>query len=321
MSKWIKRIMLGTLLLLLLIVALFYRRDLSNRYVMDKYQTLESQFTNITIKDLNNVDLAIDIHYMDFNSSSNKVIVLIHGAFSSSHTFIPWANALVSAGYRVILPDLPYFGLSGGFGDSITSFRRSASVIHTLLVSLGISSIDIGGNSLGGAVSWFFASEYPLMTESLLLIDALPPTTISNTMPNFIKNDFVASILSKFTPKFLFRPILSTAYGDKSLLTKNTVTRYYDIIRKRGTRKSILTTEMEIEPLRTYDERLLELNLPIYVMWGKKDKWIKIDALDYFILKLSLTESDYIVYDDLGHVPMEENPNTVIDFINFLQSI
>lgn len=321
MKKWLKKLVWVILILLILFIGVFYRPDLKKDRVKSLYLTEYSHETELSIQSLSEDILTIEIHYQDIGEVSSPTILLIHGAFSSSHTFIPWALDLVQAGYRVILMDLPYFGLSGGFEDGITSYRRSAEVVNSLLNHLEIESIHIGGNSLGGAVSWFFASEYPTKTKSLILIDAVPPNLTNQRSNSLLSHPILASIVSQFTPRFLLRNILKTAYGDPGLLTADVVDRYYTILRKENTRKFILTVTNEDEPSFGYEDRLKSISVPIFIMWGEKDRWISMDAYEYFVSILDLSDDQYITFPELGHVPMEEAPNTVDYYIDFLNQI
>lgn len=319
-KKWLKIIGLIFLSIMIVFVIVFYRRDLSVERIKSMYLTDHSHLVNLEILSLEGDTLEIDIHYMDMGDSALPAILLLHGAFSSSHTFIPWAESLVQEGYRVLLMDLPYFGLSDGFEDNITSYRRSAAVVKALLDHLSIDNIHIGGNSLGGAVSWYFASEYPALTNSLILIDAVPPNMSTRNTNGWINQPWVASFVSQLTPRFLLKQILRTAYGDVSKLDDETVDRYYDILRKKGTRQSILTTQYEDEHTDPVD-RLMGITAPTYLMWGKKDTWIPVLSYDVFILALDIDSENRVLLDDIGHLPMEENPVTVSYYIDFLNRI
>jgi pimeloyl-ACP methyl ester carboxylesterase len=301
-------------------IIVFYRRDLSVERVKSLYLTNDSYLVNLEISSLEGNPLEIDIHYIDKGEQSDPTILLLHGAFSSSHTFIPWAESLVASGYRVLLMDMPYFGLSGGFEDNITSYRRSAAVVKALLDHLSIDNIHMGGNSLGGAVSWYFASEYPSITNSLILIDAVPPKLATRNTNGLISHPWVAGFTSQLTPRFLLKQILRSAYGDISRLDDETIDRYYDILRKKGTRKSILTTQPEID-YTDHVDRLLSIKTPTYLMWGKKDTWIPIISYDIFLLALNIERVNRVMLDGVGHLPMEEKPDTVSYYIDFLSRL
>ncbi|MFU8792870.1 MAG: alpha/beta fold hydrolase [Acholeplasmataceae bacterium] len=332
MIKRILKIIVGVFFsLVILLFVLFYRPDRSIASLEETYFTTQSHYQDIEITSLDDDILSIKIHYQDYGQSLDPVVVLLHGAFASSHTFDPWALMLVDAGYRVITIDLPYHGLSGGFSDHITSLRRSAAVVHELLQTLEIHSFFIGGNSMGGGVSWFYASSYhgvdDVFIEGLILIDAVPPTLSSGGSrfrSPFLTHPLVSPIASKMTPRFLLRTILNGVYGSDSNVSDDTVTRYYELILKEGYRESILKNTTEIIPLTspTSIERMTiikDFNIPILVMWGIEDSWIPVDTVSIFEDLLALSDDDIVIYDGLGHVPMEENPTlTFVDLIDFL---
>lgn len=324
MKRFIKIVILIIVSLLVITFFVFYTPDRPQDYLEDLYFGEYSNKVELDIISLDNEPLSIHVHYQDLGDIGDPVLVLIHGAFSSSHTFLPWAETLVEHGYRVILPDLPYFGLTGGFEDELTSYRRSGEMIITLLDELDVDTFHVGGNSLGGAVSWYIASEYPERVLSLTLIDAVPASLGQNEqqrVPSFLTTDFFAGIISQMTPKFLVRSILKTAYGNKEMLDEEIFKRYFDLLRRENSRTWILQVKQESEPEFKYQDRLESIEVPTLILWGEKDEWIPVETVDSFVEALSLTEEQIIIYPDLGHVPMEEDPSTVTDYITFLASL
>lgn len=320
MRTWWLRLALIFTMLFVFFVVLFYRRDYSNAYVQSLYLTEQSHLIDLSIVTLDGDPLTIETHYMDFGDPNQPVIVLLHGAFSSSHTFIPWALKL-SEQYRVILMDLPYFGLTGQFEDHLSSYRRSAALVKSLLDELEITSVHVGGNSLGGAVAWYFAGMYPEVTDSLLLIDAVPPVLERQSF-GLLSQPWLAGILSQFTPRFLIKRLLQTAYGDPNKLTDELVDRYHIILRKKGTRKAILTTRPEPVTNAELLSVLENVTAPTFIIWGEKDTWIQISALDIFKTVLSIPEENIHIFPDLGHLPMEESPEqSLAPYQIFLSSI
>lgn len=324
LRTWIKRISLILLSLIVVTLLIFYTPDLSQEQLELTYTTPNSHFVTLTIHSLDQTPLPIDVHYQEFGRNNEATILLLHGAFSSSHTFIPWAETLEEIGYRVLLLDLPYFGLTKGFEDEVTSLRRSSEVVKALLTHLEVDSIHIGGNSLGGGVAWYFASNYPDMTASLLLINSIAPSITDQRRDNIspiLQTTIASSVISQFTPKFLVNPILASAYGNKSNLTKPTLNRYFDLLRREQTRSWILRVKSENIPNEDLDAMISSISSPTLLMWGELDSWIPVSTVSIFQAKLSLDQSAIIIYPDLGHVPMEENPDTVVDYETFLEQI
>jgi len=331
--KIVKILMSVIFILILSLITIFFRRDLSIEYVEEKYFTSRSFYKDLTITNELAEEKTIKIHYQDYGQIGHQVVVLLHGAFSSSHTFEEIKDQLTENQYRVIMIDLPYHGLSNGFDDHVTSIKRSAKVVKALLDELEIDEIYIAGNSMGGGVSYNLAGLYHLENnfkiKGIIFIDSIFPFENFQTggprrFIQFLSSDLTAPLISKLTPRFLLKYILEGVYGDKELLDDDTVDRYYEILRKTNNRISILRNTQEVlnfEDQIAFIDKIKEDQIPVLVLWGKKDTWISYEVAYLFQERLGLSNEFIIIYDDLGHVPMEENPNLVfLDIIQFLTS-
>ncbi len=328
--KIFKIFVLSLMALVVIAFFVFYRFDLELTDLEETYFTESSQYKTLTISSLENQDLDIMIHYQEVGQAGDPVIVLLHGAFASSHTFLPWAEKLKDSGYRIIMIDLPYHGLSEGFSDHVTSIRRSASVVKALLDSLSIDQVVIGGNSMGGGVSWYFTSVYHgfdgFEVKGLVLIDAVFPSMSggrpSSSLFDLVSNEPYASVFSQMTPRFLLGAILKGVYGSASVLESETVDRYYDLLRRAGNRKAILINTQESIDTSSALSNLLSMDIPVLVMWGSEDSWIPVSTVELFKTALQLSDEDIVIYSGLGHVPMEENPElTFPDLLSFLNGL
>lgn len=328
------RVLLGLVIavvgLLLVTVVIMYRADLSREELEAEYFTEESHYLTAAIDDLDGNPVSISVHYTDAGAIGDPVVVLLHGMFSSSHTFDAWTETLLESGYRVIAIDLPNHGLTGNFSDNTGSTRRSAAVVKYLLDELDVTACTIGGNSMGGGVAWHFASAYHdvdgFSVEGLVLIDAVYPDMTDGGpagLTVLLSHPWLGRFLSKMTPRFLLKRILSDVYGSTSTLSESTVDRYYDLLRKEGNREALILTvreSAEDDGLERLDV-ILAAEIPVLVLWGAEDRWISADYASLFQSALGLSDEDVIVYAGLGHVPMEEDPeSTAIDLIRFLDA-
>jgi len=321
-----QRILLGVTILifslLLTTVAVMYRSDLSRSELEDEYFTEASHYLTATIDDPEGNPISIPIHYTDSGTIGDPVVVLLHGMFSSSHTFAPWTISLVESGYRVIAVDLPNHGLTGNFTDNTISTVRSAAVVKFLLDDLDITTCTIGGNSMGGGVAWQFASEYHgvdgFFVAGLVLIDAVYPDMTDSEPAGWmtlLSQPWLGRFLSKMTPRFLLKNILSDVYGSSSTLSEVAIDRYYDLLRAQGNREALVLAIRET----VEDDGLERLNvireagIPVLILWGAEDSWIQADYAASFQSALDLSDENVIVYEGLGHVPMEENPELTVE--------
>ena len=96
---------------------------------------------------------------------------LIHGSFSSLHTWDQWQQEL-SPYFMTISVDLPGHGLTGPDELQRYSIMDYSELILLLADKLNLPKFHIAGNSMGGAVAMQVASTRPDRVLSLNLIDA-----------------------------------------------------------------------------------------------------------------------------------------------------
>lgn len=327
---WTAAVLIG---LVLLTGAIFYRSDISLETLGNDYETEQSFYSDLVFQDIDGIEHSVRIHAMAWGEQTNPAVVLLHGMFSSSHTFVTWAERLAEEGYYVLAVDLPGFGLSEVYPDQKTSQRRHAAVLKALLDTLSIDAAFVGGNSMGGGVAWYFASEYhgaDFTVRGVILIDAVYPGMVTEEDASGFRRLLTSplgKLLSKMTPRFLFKSLLKGAYGSENVPSEDVVDRYYFLLRGEGHREAIVSQTTESEPegsLGGLDRllRLKEEGIPILLMWGALDSWIPVETADLFVQTLDLTQNQVVIYDTLGHVPMEEDPvRTIVDVLHFLETV
>lgn len=101
-------------------------------------------------------------------------IVLIHGAFTSSHL---WQDVLprLPKGHRVLVLDLLGHGRSDPPGTRSMTVAAHASRVAALLDVLGVRRVSLVGHGMGAAIAAVVAHEHPERVAHLLLVN---PTMI-----------------------------------------------------------------------------------------------------------------------------------------------
>lgn len=102
--------------------------------------------------------------------SGDKVIVLVHGNFSSSYHYEPLYKRIPDT-YRVICPDLRGYGDSS-YNTPIDTLHELGDDVVSLIKALGVEKAIFVGWSLGGCVSQSIAARYPEVVEKLILISS-----------------------------------------------------------------------------------------------------------------------------------------------------
>lgn len=246
----------------------------------------------------------VRLHVRDDGPREAPAVLLLHGMGSSLHTWEPWAEALDDR-FRVIRIDLPGAGLSAADPTGDYSDERSLAVLNALQDRLQIARWSLVGNSIGGRIAWRYAAAHPDRVDRLVLIS---PDGFASPGFEYGKPAEVPSVLEAMRfalPKSLLRANIAVGYADPAALTQATTTRYHDLMRAPGGRAALLARMRQtvlIEP----EPRLRAIKGPVLLLWGQKDAMIPIaNAQDY--LK-ALPDARLVVLDDLGHLPMEEDP-------------
>jgi 3-oxoadipate enol-lactonase len=105
-------------------------------------------------------------------SGAGQPVVLIHGLGSSTRDWAPQV-AEFSTNYQVITFDLRGHGRSAKPAGPYLMAMFAADVAG-LLQALGVASAHIAGVSLGGAVAFQFALDYPAMARTVTIVNSAP---------------------------------------------------------------------------------------------------------------------------------------------------
>jgi len=306
------KLLLSFTLIIIIILAIFIRGDLELDHLIDKYTDSSSQFWEIK---------GIPFHVKI--KGEGTPIILLHGSFSSLHTWEAWEEAL-SKKYKTISIDLPGHGLTGPDISLRYSSEDYAQLVFFLADQLKLEKFHIAGNSMGGGVGLVMASTHPERILSLNLINASGApkdilTVKNNQRPWIFKvaeNPFLASILLKCTPRFLFKMNLKQVFDDDSKISDELIDRYYELIRREGNRKATLD---RLQNRKSFSVDFEKLNMPVLIMWGKNDKWISVKNAHLF--SKVIPNAKLVIFEKVGHVPMEEIPTqSVAEYLEFLGS-
>jgi len=109
-------------------------------------------------------------HLVYDDIGSGPAVILLHGFPLCRQMWRPQVEALATAGYRVITPDLRGFGESEA-PDGPHTMSIFADDVACLLVHLGIERVVVGGMSMGGYVLLNLVERYPhRVTAAMFLV-------------------------------------------------------------------------------------------------------------------------------------------------------
>lgn len=248
-------------------------------------------------------------------------IVLLHGTSASLHTWEGWAQALRD-NRRVIRFDLPGFALTGPNRQGDYSTDTYVTFVRAVLDKLGVQRFVIGGNSLGGQIAWSVAAAMPERVDRLILVDAsgYPPESFSEkrSVPlgfRIATTPGLSWIMQYTLPRGVVERSVRNVYGDPSKVTPELVDLYMAMTKREGNRDAL---RKRFEQGYTANVALLKkITAPTLILWGGKDRLVPPAAGQRFAKDIA--NAKLVVYEDLGHVPQEEDPaRTVAEVKRFL---
>jgi pimeloyl-ACP methyl ester carboxylesterase len=280
--------------------------DKSVEELSQRWAQQPSQFLNIA---------GMAIHLRDEGPKTDEEpIVLIHGTSASLHTWDGWVDALKET-RRVIRFDLPGFGLTGPEPQNNYTIEHYADVVIAVLDELNVKKVTLAGNSLGGYVSWATTVMYPQRVSKLILVDSSGYISTPESVPIGFKlsQNPIASVLLKYVlPKSLVARSVKNVYGNPDLVSDELVDRYYDLALRAGNRDALKERFKQMPPGILVD-KIQTINIPTLIIWGAKDRLIP----PKFGMKFNqdIVNSQLIVFDELGHVPHEEDPELTVSAV------
>lgn len=308
--KLIKIIFLVSLTIVIVVSLFFGYRDIPVNQLKDKYATSPSNFITVD---------GMDVHYRDEGSKMDTLpLVLVHGTGSSLHTFDDWTATLKSE-KRVVRMDLPGFGLTGPFLDRPYSIDNYILFIEHFLSSKDIKRCILGGNSLGGFIAWQFAVKHPEKVEKLILIDAAGYPLKSKSVPiafTLARIPVLNNLMTFITPRFMVKASVENVYADKTKVSEPLVDRYFELTLREGNRQA-LVDRMRMGVDTSSVHLIKNIEQPTLVMWGEQDLLIPINSAYRF--HHDLPNDTLVILKNMGHVPMEENPDeSLVALMSFL---
>jgi len=268
------------------------------------------------------IDIAgMKVHVRDEGVRDDPApIILLHGTSASLHTWDGWARALQGE-RRVLRVDLPGFGLTGPAPDGDYTIEAYVRFMGAFLDHFAIRNCIIAGNSFGGWVAWETALAQPGRVDALILVDSAGYTLQSQAVPlgfRIAKIPVLNRLVEDMLPRALIEASVQSVYGDPARVTPGLVDRYYEITLREGNRAALV--QRFAQAAAGIDEaRIRQVGVPTLILWGGRDRLIPLEYGERF--KRDIAGSSIVVFDDLGHVPQEEDPaRTVAAARQFLES-
>lgn len=299
---------LGVLVVLLIAVYALFPRSLLGflRNSLRKKGKLTAK--SIKVGDL-------DWPYLEGGPPDGEPLLLLHGFGGDKDNWAMYAPEIVGK-YRLIAPDLP------GFGENIRDISRDydmitqAANVRDFLDAMGIEKCHIGGNSMGGFVSLRFALDYP---ERLISMTLFNNAGVVGANESALQKEAEAgkNPLEIHSPADVKRLLAFVAHKPMKVPGQFRKIFYEDFAMHRELLDKIFWTLVEDGMVKPLNDQLDRVKAPTLIIWGRHDQLIDVSCVN--VLEKGIPNAESIVFEDVGHVPMIENPKaTAARHLEFL---
>ncbi len=321
MVRWI---LIVVALLVIGGAVLLYKGDLPAAAVDAKYSSDASRFLIMPS--------GARVHFRDQGNRSGRSLVLVHGSNASLHTWEPWVS-LLGDDYRIVTMDLPGHGLTGRVPDDDYGTEAFVATVKAVVAEVGLEQFVLGGNSMGGGVTWQYALRHPADVRAMILIDASGLWSWREAASSEADNSGERPLAFELLGKTWFRAVarhldpytltvqgLKSAYNNSPVVNDALIARYYELSLREGTRVATMKRFGSFRADPAAEPDLSVLTAPTLILWGDRDALIPTSVARRFAQVLP--RSQLIIYPDVGHIPMEEIPQrSATDVRAFMQSL
>lgn len=239
-----------------------------------------------------------------------RVVVFVHGFSSPSFIWERQAEALASAGFRVLRYDL--FGR--GHSDRPDS-DYDAELYHRQLVELldsqGVTGpIDIVGLSMGGPITLRFVDREPDRVRSFGLIAPAGYGANVPAVANILRVPLLSNwILQAFGDRIILGSIGKAMNGEQDANALRAV--YADQLRYHGYKRAIHRTLLNHQLLGLNDlfERVGRLEKPSILFWGDNDLVVPYENAEQ--VQKAIPSIEFHTIPGGSHTPNFESPDQV----------
>ena len=297
--KWVWRIALGLVVVFAAAFLLLREPDTDPAEMRAKYGGAPSQFVELPS--------GATVHLRDEGPRDAPAILLLHGSNDDLHTWDAWAQALKDD-HRVVRFDQIGHGLTGPAPDGDYSQAAFVKTIAEVADAVGLDRFTVGGNSMGGGHALAFAIAHPERVDGLVLEDAAGAPEESwgdrrdggNIGFKLARMPVVNRLMEHITPRRLVAQSFEQSVSNKGVIDDALVDRYWEMLRYPGNRAA--TVARFSQPRESASrEAVASLQVPVLLIWGRKDRLIPASAGEWF--DRTLPDSRLVIYDDVGHLP------------------
>ncbi|MFS4483427.1 alpha/beta fold hydrolase [Hyunsoonleella sp. 2307UL5-6] len=261
-----------------------------------------------------------NISYID--KGKGPVILLLHGVPTSGWLYRNMIDELAKTN-RVIVPDMLGFGSSDSpDGYNIYSEENHAKRLLALMDFLDIEDWTHVMHDAGGLWTWELAAIAPNRIKNMVMLNTIVYEEGFDPPIRFKKGFFAKTAMWSYRNGITTNMMLKGLF--KSGMTENTLTKidvegYKTPLKEGKTKAMYYFFTQTCNALKNYQPIIEKLNIPVTIIWGKNDDFLKWSPQKERITKDLNISEDCINIIEAKHFIQEEQPEVltriILDFI------
>jgi pimeloyl-ACP methyl ester carboxylesterase len=260
------------------------------------------------------LDSGVRLRIAESGPNDGLPVVMLHGWGASLYMYRHALERFPNAGIRTIAVDLRGHGLSDKpHADDAYSLNAYQADIEALLDALGLSSVCMVGQSMGGGLALRYALTRP---ERVLKLALINPIALAEVPYISLLKMVPASIMAvggrRLIPRSLIAFILRRlAYGDARAVTEQDVDEYWAPTQLPDFMYAVSSALNAFDWNVLTDAEAKALRAPALVILGKQDRLLFKNSYEA-AARLNGARVELVTG---GHCAHEEHPDLVYDML------
>lgn len=278
--------------------------------------------------------LGVSIHAFVQGPADADILVLsLHGWGASGAEGLIFGKALESEAsaeadglrgpsVRFVSPDLPGSGASDK-PDAPYTPSWFVEVLDDFRESLGADSVVLAGHSLGGRLALEYTLCHPDRVEALLLFAPAGLSASFRALDRWAlsRKGVVRAGTRLVSERSYLRFYKRRVVHDPEYAYPSIARWALDGLLTPEGRSALRAVTRNALAAPDLADRLVEIRVPVLLIWGKEDEVLRFETSELFLAGLSDVRA-FLALDDCGHLPQtERSAETALAAYRFLSSI
>ncbi|AXT20220.1 alpha/beta fold hydrolase [Flavobacteriaceae bacterium AU392] len=307
------------------IAALFFLGFLVYSCGTSKKILLDEEFNYTEFRNSQDIFKSTDGNIKYIDKGEGEVILLLHGVPTSSWLYRKMIDGLVNKGYRVIAPDMLGFGNSDNpEGYDIYAPEQHAKRLGALMKHLNITNWTHIMHDAGGLWTWELFKQNPNKITKLVILNTIiyeegfkPPIRMK---PGVFAKFSMWLYDNKLTTNTMVNKLFKEGL-ENTKLTEAALEGYRTPLKEGKTKALYQFFTNTCNDLPNYENVIKNINIPVAVIWGKHDSFLKWKPQRERVLADLNINPKYEYIIDTSHFLQEEASDLVNSHIlNFLKN-